>query len=59
MLTAVKPTDLTEQIVVRISPALRSKLKARAAEAERTEAQEVRLAIRHHCAASDPSGEAA
>ena len=48
MLPAVQPTDLSEQIVVRISPALRSRLKDAAHANERTEAQEVRLAIREH-----------
>ena len=44
----VQPTDLNQTIVVRISDAMRARLKAAAAEAERTEAQEVRLALRRH-----------
>ena len=43
---------LTSQIVVRLSDEMRSRLKAAAADAERTEAQEVRLALRRHLEAA-------
>ena len=48
MLPVVQPSTLSEQVVVRMTPALRAQLKAAAAEAERTEAQEMRLALRLH-----------
>lgn len=40
-------TELDEQIVVRLPSALRDAIKAKAETDGRTEAQEVRLALRH------------
>lgn len=55
MVIFVKPTDLSEQIVVRLSADMRSRLQAAAVEGERTEAQEVRLALRAHLRDVEPA----